>query len=249
MRLYRVKDFPAELCWPSDYLLRARAAVMHETVMQIGNVDRDRIGLGRRTDLNLFDVEKMQADGVHFDRRPFGGAATYVGPQDVIYSFHVSRVGLGDADTPGGVLFRQFMFAIVGAIKVFGIQARVADSRRPSRNDGICVSLEGGDEIVDSEGRKLAGSVYKDDGAVVSIHGVIMVSDAWRQIYKYLKVESPIAAAASLNELNPAINTDDLIQRLCDDLAGPIDYAPHRRLDWQAMNRLEPNFRCDRWQA
>lgn len=241
MKTYQVHHLPAELCWPSDYLLRSRAASEHQHYAQIGTVDRERLGLGKRTDLTMFNLDKLKRDQVFVDRRPFGGAGTYCGSGDVIYSFHINRLCLADPDMPVGDVFQEWNEIVREAICEVGVDATIRNEPGQNIRDGVCVNLVGRSEIVDGTGNKLVGSVFKDDGLIISIHGLVMVTDTWLKIYDYLKVPTQRARAVSLEQL---VSRDDLtdvvVEALCYNVASiGVKYCDK---DYEAMRMLQNQF-------
>ena len=243
MKFYRPIELPAELCWPNDHLVRAKSEANGESYANIGNFDRMRLGLARRTEMSLFDMEKLKADRVTVDRGPFGGAGLFVGPDEVFYSIHINRATLPDPTIPASQIYHHWISEICWALQEMGVDCRV-DDRGSQVNDGVCLSRSGRSEIIDPQGRKLVGSVFKDFGLVVSIHGIVLVTDTWLKIYDYMKVPPPVAKGFSLSHLLGAEGlTGRVADRLCDLVGCPVEEKAFSPVDWDMMRVMEPRFR------
>ncbi len=247
MKLYAAYDFPVEYSVPCDYLLRAKAVCLGEHVAQVCNLSRDKISLVKHTSAEIFDKGKIKRDNLYVDRSPFGGAAMYCGSGDVTYSFHINRDALINALQPAGEIYRGYTNLVCASIANLGIEVRVRDEPVHNRKTGVCLNLEGRSEIVDKDGRKLAGSIYKDDGLIVSIHGIILVTEAWKKIYDYIKNIPPRASATSLGLRIPGVATSDVMGSLVQQLED-VESVSYTGLDYRAMHLLAPTFEYGRWQ-
>ena len=248
MKLYVAPDFPAELSVPCDYLLRAKAVCAADHVAQISNLARDKISLVKHTSGEMLDGEKIRQAGLHVDRCHFGGAAMYCGTEDVTFSFHVNREALRNPDEPAGEIYARHVEAVRRALAQTGANVSVRSDPTKNRKTGVCISLEGRSEIISADGSKLSGSIYQDDGLIVTIHGIILVSDAWAKIYDYMRVPPPMARAVSLRSLVPGVSTKVVISLLRSQL-GDVERATYTEQDIRTMRRLVPQFEYGRWQG
>ena len=248
MRLYRTRDFPTQLSVPCDYILRARAASVGDHMVHIFNLDADKISFARATPTHLFDDQKIRDSGVYADRHNLGGAGFYCGKQDVVCSFHLNRERLGNPKISALELFRTCAGKVCRAINSLGLSVSVKKEIGQNVRDGVCVNLEGRSEIVTSEGTKLAGGVFRDDGLIFTAYEIILVSDAWASIYEYIKETPPKGNVTSLQSLKPGITTG-LVADLVTRELGEHETGVFSANDFRSMERLAPQFGYDQWQA
>jgi len=243
-------DFPVSYSVPCDYLLRAKSVCMGDHVAQVCNLSRDKISLAKHTSGEMFDKDKIKESNIYVDRCHFGGSAMYCGSGDVTYSFHINRDALSNSTTPAGEVYREYTELVCKAISNLGIEVSIRDEPTRNRKNGVCVSLEGRSEIVDRDGRKLVGSIYKDDGLIITIHGIILVTNAWSKIYDYVKNLPPVANAIALRSRIPGVSYTDVISSFIEQLPEynrqDRDYSPR---DWRAMQLLAPQFEYGKWQG
>lgn len=248
MKIYYTRDLPAEYSVPCDYLLQAKAACEGEHIMQVCNLEKDKISFGKSTRSDLFDSSKIKESGIHVDRSRFGGAAMYCGSEDITYSFHINRLALDNPGEHAGKIYLHYTARIAHAIARLGVEGIAIRTEGKGKKDGVCLSLEGRSEVINGEGQKLVGSVYKDDGLVISIQGLILISDAWVKIYDYIRGFPTKANAISLRTLVPGVQSVDLIGLLCGEFP-KAEFASYTDKDMDTMKLLAPTFGYDKWQA
>ncbi len=245
MKMFRQPGFPVSLAIPLDHIIHARATFDADAIGFIGNPDGYRLGIGRRTTPNTFDMDKLRREGVYVERRPYGGSGFFCGPKDVYFSFHVNRVSLPEPNISVNEVFDQYVNKLLDVILGLGIQAHIqGSSRSKNRNDGICMNLSGRSEIVDQYGNKLVAGVFKDDGLVISMSGVFLVSDDWRKIYTYLRQPPPNQISGS--SLEQHVEDDALTNRVIQSVCSHFDVSEYLKLtpkDYEVLEQLVANFR------
>lgn len=251
MRIYHKREFPPEFCAPNDFILRSKSASSTEHIAQISTLSSDRISLARHARTEMFDREKLSKDNVWVDQPKFAGSGMYYSTEEVLYSFHLNRQLLRNPQEDAAKVYDRTSEMICRALRRYGILVYVKSQKGRKRNTGVCLNLEGRSEMIGENGEKLAVGVYQDNGLIISIHGVILVTDAWKKIYEYLKERPKMASAGSLRDIVPDADPTDVIKAVIEEVgnADSAELVDYTDLDYHGMRYLVPQFEFGRWQG
>ncbi len=247
MKLYREPSFPVELAIPLDHILQAKATCDADTYVFVGNPNGYRLGLGQRTRAYVFDLPKLWQDGIYVEKRPYAGSGFLCGPDDVYFSVHINRASLDDPQEPVESIFHWWHNRLRFALEELGIMTYLHAKEEKQASKGVCMNLSGQKEIVDKDGHKLVAGVYKDDGLVVSMSGVVLVSPAWLRVYDYLTHPPPKKMVGRCLQ-DYFLPNEPLTERVIDLLCGTLDNPESMRLsddEWAMLRHLVKKFKVE----
>jgi lipoyl(octanoyl) transferase len=157
-----------------DEALMRRASRSGETIFRVYAWSSPTVSLGRnQIARGRYDLERAQARGIGFVRRPTGGRAI-LHHRELTYSVAGPATGFGSLAES----YRRVNRLLLDALRMVGVEAQEAKSLGRPPIPGLAPCFEApvtGELVVD--GRKLVGSAQLRDGDAFLQHGSILVDD------------------------------------------------------------------------
>jgi lipoyl(octanoyl) transferase len=172
-----------------DYeLLMEAANGSQEIIIRFYKWDRPTLSLGYHQKLDILDLERMDAEGVPWVRRPTGGAAV-LHSDELTYAIVVPNAGGHGAS---GLIHELVGRAIADGLCEVGVDAKLDPRGEPLSalpNRTTCFVRTSRWEVTVG-GRKMVGSAQRILGSGLLQHGSILTGNDHLRIVDLLKLNS-----------------------------------------------------------
>lgn len=151
--------------------------------------DTATLSLGYHQETTKLDLERLEAAGVPFVRRPTGGAAV-LHSEELTYAIVVPNA----PDLRAGSWLQEYVGrSIAEALCAIGVQATLderGEALSPLQNRTSCFVRTSRWEVA-VHGKKLVGSAQRRQGDALLQHGSILMGNDHLRIVDYLSVNRP----------------------------------------------------------
>jgi lipoate-protein ligase A len=212
----------------TDEALLLRAHRTGDTVFRVYGWSHPTVSLGRHQPARgRYDLERAQALGIRFVRRPTGGRA-------ILHHREITYAVAGPVQAFGSLResYRAINRLLLEALRTVGVEAREAQVsvRAPVPSTAPCFEEPVPGEVV-AGGRKLVGSAQVRDGDAFLQHGSILIDDDQHLLSTLLDTTTPPRAPATIRELTGrALSAREFATALSSALRA-VDGAPLQPLE------------------
>lgn len=208
---YEVRTGKENMQIDNDLLENAIAKQSNAPVFRLYGWSPACVSLGRNQKDDFVDENFLRENNIDIVRRLTGGRAL-LHDNEITYSFicPVSYLENGENVVES---YKEISQILIDAFAKIGISLEFGGEKKYKGHKDYCMLVSTGADLC-YEGKKLIGSAqFRKEGYILQ-HGSILYDYDRKLLEKIFKEEVDTSSIISVNEINPQISKEDIIQLL-----------------------------------